>query len=380
MDDPTTLKSVAAALGDARGKKQSMASQNEDLTSCEQALSSCDEAFDNCALNDVDTIVSSFLKNMTDDCSFCSVDETDYDFSEDCFGADGTLCTEVESLSATEREGDDILEDSMLCNEVANTSAVETKEDIIQEDCCGVDGTEVENSVFVVCCEAQDQNDDERRNDVVKASKYSIPEVRCEVDDQNSLLDVDSFDREEFGVDETAGTVSFRPFVDEDEYDIYKDIYYEEAESDHEEFGANGKTEIVSIRPFVDEDEYDIYKDIYCEEAETFESDYKFDIQNVLPWKERCFRRMESKSKDAPQRQNITALKRKQSSLRLQQRLEKIYYREKMIRDLDVKLAAWKNPKNKNETFDEDSVFSTSSTSMSLHSKKTGLEVIRLEL
>mmetsp|Transcript_13453 Transcript_13453/g.27844 ORF Transcript_13453/g.27844 Transcript_13453/m.27844 type:complete len:358 (-) Transcript_13453:183-1256(-) len=350
-------KSVSFAIpSDTQGNKETMESQHEELKSCEQVLSSCDEAFDSCALNGVDTIVSSFLKNITDDyslytldeCSLCTVETVDDGFSEDCCGADGTLCTEVdfESLSERERE-DDIVDDivvdrwgtdSILCNDVANALTVEAKDEGIREDCCGADGTEVERSVMEVCCRVEGRSNDESRNDIVDTVKVGIPDVRCVMDDQSSLVDTDSTD------DENENT-------------------------------QNDQNNIANTKASVDDDEYDIYKDIYCNETDTFESEYEFDKQNALPLKERRFRTTEKKNKKTSDRQNSKALKRQQSSIRLQQRLEKIYYREKMIRDLDVKLAAWKNPKKKNTKYDEISV----SDSMSLHSVKTGLEVIHME-
>ncbi len=339
-------KSVSFAIpSDDQGNEETMESQHEELNSCEQALSSCDEAFDSCALNGVDTIVSSFLKNITDDCSLCTLDEcslctvetADDGFSEDCCGADGALCTEVdlESLSAIEREDDILVDrwgtDSILCNDVAIPLTVEAKDEGIREDCCGADGTEVERSVMEVCCRVEGRSNGESRNDIVDTVKIDIPDIRCVVDDQSSLVDTDSTD-------------------------------------DENENKVNDQNNIAN-------DEYDVYKDIYCEDTDTFESEYEFDNQNVLPLKERRFRTTDKKNKKTSQRQNSKALKRQQSSLRLQQRLEKIYYREKMIRDLDVKLASWKNLKNKNAKDGEISV----SDSMSLHSVKTGLEVIHME-
>lgn len=365
-----STKSVSFAIPSdtQEGNEETMESQHEELNTCEQALSSCDEAFDSCALNGVDRVVSSFLKNITDDCSLCTLDEcslctvetADDGFSEDCCGADGTLCTEVdlESLSAIDRE-DDILvdrwgadsiicnDDSILCTDVENPLAVGGKDEGIREDCCGADGTEVETSVMEACCRVEGRSYGESRNDIVDTVKVDIPDVRCAMDDQSSLVDTDSTD------DENENTL-------------------------------NDQNSIANTKASIDNDEYDIYKDIYCEETNTFESEYKLDKHKPLPSKERSFRTTEKKNKKTPQRQNSkelkrqqsSELKRQQSSLRLQQRLEKIYYREKMIRDLDAKLAAWKKPsKKKNAKYDEISV----ADSMSLHSVKTGLEVMRME-
>ena len=122
----------------------------------------------------------------------------------------------------------------------------------------------------------------------------------------------------------------------------------------------------------------DVEEDI-CYEEDAVEHSQ----QNVIPREEMDSRILEHV---AVERQHNTAplalerlakaSKKHQSSMRLQKRLEKIYHREKMIRDLDTKLKKWKKSDSAKSPIDD-----VSSTDVSASdSVRTGLEVMYLEV
>ena len=238
--------------------------------------------------------------------------------------------------------------------------------------------TDLENDVPEGIDIKEDARNDEEnaRNDIVDGAlcmkvKGGVYDVRCEaegchIDDneRKEILEGEFCMKLRSGIPEACGA---------EDWVVYKEklsVCTQKVRCRAEKGDLNGD-ENASLVDNVEED--------LCYEEDTVEHSQ----QNVIPREGRHSRILEHVAVERQHNTAPLALERlakaskiHQSSIRLQKRLEKIYHREKMIRDLDTKLKKWKKSDNTKSPIDD----ASNTNSSASDSVRTGPEVTYLEV